>query len=72
MASATKCDRCGKYYDVNNNTLIGRKQNVTMAGIVTESKDGRYIDSYDLCDECANDFIEFINGREISEAGMVR
>ena len=68
MATAKKCDRCGKYYDKN----IEHKQNIngrlyyedgmcftiaTMVEVTTDFKD--------LCDECLDKLHIFLNGAEL-------
>ena len=65
MATAKKCDRCGKYYDKN----IEHKQNIngrlyyedgmcfTSAEVTTDFKD--------LCDECLDKLHIFLNGAEL-------
>ena len=65
MATAKKCDRCGKYYDKN----IEHKQNIngrlyyedgmgfTSAEVTTDFKD--------LCDECLYKLHIFLNGAEL-------
>ena len=68
MATAKKCDRCGKYYDKN----IEHKQNIngrlyyedgmcftiaTIADVTTDFKD--------LCDDCLDKLHIFLNGAEL-------
>lgn len=68
MATAKKCDRCGKYYDKN----IEHKQNIngrlyyedgmcftitTLAELTTDFKD--------LCDDCLDKLHIFLNGAEL-------
>lgn len=67
MATAKKCDRCGKYYDKNT----AYKQNVcgrayfedgmcftTVAELCGSAKD--------LCDDCLNKLHMFLNGAELN------
>ena len=66
MATAKKCDRCGKYCDKNT----GHKQNVrgkdyyedgmcftTVAGVCDYFKD--------LCDDCLEELHMFLNGAKL-------
>lgn len=48
MSAAKKCDRCGKYY-VGTDTLVSTLHQ----GVVIP---------YDLCDECFDDFKNFMSG----------
>lgn len=41
MASAFECDRCGKYYTVDKNTIVG----------FTDKASGENKD-YDFCEDC--------------------
>jgi hypothetical protein len=72
MATARKCDRCGKYYDRNElerscANYSGRMARIShlkvytnFHGIMDSS------DEYDLCDECWEKFFKFI-GEEVEE-----
>ena len=48
MASARKCDRCGKYYGSGKNN--SNKKDVR--GIATIKENGAAIEIIDLCPEC--------------------
>lgn len=64
MASAKKCDRCGKYYDANIVHKPRNAENVhrRIGGVKTSVAEGKYNDeSFDLCDCCICDFYIFIN-----------
>lgn len=57
MASAKKCDRCGKYYVINKTkrsihecTVIG----IRIVNNITNSK------MYDLCDDCIDALFDFM------------
>lgn len=57
MASAKKCDRCGKYYVINKTkrsiyecTIIG----IRIVNTMTNSK------MYDLCDDCIDALFDFM------------
>lgn len=52
MSTAKKCDRCGTYHDGQINKL-------------TTTDHDRYVlteHSFDLCDECMDEFNDFMNG----------
>lgn len=51
MAKAKKCDRCGKYYD--DNFSFGKWLDYKYNGLLGPK-------SYDICNECAKDFEDFI------------
>ena len=66
MASALKCDRCGKLYE----EYAGQK--VVEGGFSYNglSLENRIMSRhYDLCPDCMSDFIKFINAYLIKEAG---
>ena len=67
MATAKRCDRCGKYYDKN----IEHKQNINGRlyyedgmCFTTVSYDV-YADCKDLCDECLDKLHIFLNGAKL-------
>lgn len=59
MATARKCDRCGKYYDENKKYRydlgIG-----TVIGLRFETLNGNISSRIDLCDECLGKIKEFL------------
>ena len=59
---AKKCDRCGRYYDQNNNTygLVGYK-NDCLTGIRTMHY-GQRDATLDLCDGCLEKLIAWLKG----------
>lgn len=66
MANAKKCDRCGKYYEnneehrfIHSGKIIGMVKKV--------SADGTNSISYDLCDSCLTDFGLFMDGLKIED-----
>lgn len=66
MAKATKCDRCGKYYDENREhqkNINGHKGYYD--GFVTTTTSGFYPDTLELCDECITELKLFINGAKV-------
>ena len=68
MAKAHKCDRCGNYYEKNNNRLIPNGfSKATMAAIMPLTISNDHGRRYDLCDDCANEFMKFINMEETDD-----
>lgn len=61
MASAKKCDACGKYYDDNKRfETSGRMCGAILAGVTTASNGGS--DKwFDLCDNCLETLLLFLN-----------
>lgn len=57
MSIAMKCDRCGQYVDIGNNSRKVRCEVKTMTLIAN-------IRGYDLCEECAKELNEFMRGRK--------
>lgn len=63
MASAKKCDRCGRYYDRNTKYKANGHSNHNLDGVATTNTVGMVERSYDLCDECITEFFEqFLTG----------
>ena len=56
MSKALKCDRCGKFYELN---LLEDEK--TVRGVVLQDRRGYTITEYDLCDECRDQLLEFLN-----------
>ena len=72
MASAKKCDRCGKYYDANifHNPRSVEQDYRHIGGVKTSVVEGMWTDeSFDLCDYCIDDFYNFINEFKEKENG---
>lgn len=57
MSIAMKCDRCGQYVDIGNNSREVHCEVKTMALVPN-------IREYDLCEECAKELNGFIRGRK--------
>ena len=57
MSIAMKCDRCGQYVDIGNNSREVRSEVKTMASIPN-------IREYDLCEERSKELNGFIRGRK--------
>lgn len=59
MSQAMKCDRCGKFYTIENrvNTLHKRQ----IGGLAIEISKGNVIQHYDLCDSCISKLLKFMN-----------
>lgn len=59
MASARKCDRCGKLYEYYDKTDMGKING--MAFIVKDDTFGSYrVQDYDLCPDCMGELIKWI------------
>ena len=56
MSKALKCDRCGKFYELN---LLEDEKIVR--GAVLQDRCGYAIRESDLCDECRDQLLEFLN-----------
>ena len=65
MAAAKKCDRCGKYYDKNEQykTSTGGCKSV-LDGVAFTEKNGSVTDAYDLCDDCITLLKEWLKGEK--------
>ena len=61
MATAKKCDRCGKYYDKNEPYTVGGRI-TAIDGMAFTLKDGSVIDPVDLCDECIKLLEKWLKG----------
>ena len=57
MASATKCDRCGNYYDKNKG--VHSVNGCFVMGIRLETS-GPYYQILDLCDPCISELYTFL------------
>ena len=66
MAIAKKCDRCGKYYDINTTHVppINLKE-CYEDGIWLGTTNVKCSDVKDLCDECLDKLHMFLNGAEL-------
>lgn len=65
MADAKKCDRCGKYYEKNEEhkyTEEMQHKSMIAARIQIRSVSGFMLTDYDMCDECLSRFKEFMDG----------
>lgn len=64
--NAKKCDRCGKYYDRNNAKLKGYDGVIAGVSLVRCGVPSgiRYIEEKDLCDECIEEFQDFMKNKE--------
>ena len=56
MSNALKCDRCGKFY-----VLDLLEDEKTVRGAVLQDRRGYTITEYDLCDECRDQLLDFLN-----------
>jgi hypothetical protein len=59
MATARKCDRCGKYYDENKKYRYDLTMG-TVIGLRFETRQGFNSSRIDLCDECLGKIKEFL------------
>ena len=63
---AKKCDRCGKFYELYTEKSKCRAKDVNGIAFVHICTNGDYSgtksDGYDLCPECLNAVIDFVNG----------
>lgn len=59
MAQAMKCDRCGKFYTIENQINILHKRRI--GGLSIETSKGNVIQYYDLCDSCISKLLKFMN-----------
>lgn len=59
---AFMCDRCGNFYFKNKGVNIGYDTDRYLGGVNTVVSDGLVFKHYDLCDECIDDFMNFIKG----------
>lgn len=67
MANAKKCDRCEKYYDTNHKKLPNYGGYIFGVALVRTSTLHRYGKEFDLCDDCLNEFMRFLDGAELEE-----
>lgn len=54
MATVKRCDRCLRVFEGSKNEI----------GASTRGLEGLFADFYDLCDDCMDDFYEFMRGAE--------
>ena len=59
MATARKCDMCGKYYDENKKYRYDFCME-TVIGLRFETLNGNNSSRIDLCDECLGKIKEFL------------
>lgn len=60
MSTAYKCDRCGKYYDVDG--LVRTGISVVYGPLVSSE--------YDLCKECMAELVKWLNERKEQNDGQ--
>lgn len=66
MSKALKCDRCGKFYEKNEEHKLTYNGCKTVPdGVATTTANGFCNKNYDLCDQCLNDFLYFMNGGKV-------
>lgn len=65
MASAKKCDRCGKYYDKNEqHQACSNGYKSIINGVAFTMKNGELAETYDLCDDCIARMKEWLKGEK--------
>lgn len=63
MATARKCDRCGKYYDENSRYNLHGEKLIGIRFVSVTYKTERF----DLCDDCLHELRLFIGIKSIEE-----
>lgn len=67
MARAKKCDACGKFYEESkfiwSSNLTPSNNHHILEMIRVYDQIGNVVGSYDLCDDCAEKFDRFLNGK---------
>ena len=64
VATAKKCDRCGKYYDNNEPYKLGNGRISAIDGIAFTLKDGDVTGACDLCDDCIKLLMKWLEGEK--------
>lgn len=68
MADAKKCDRCGNYYDENaKHKVTINSCKTVISEVCTYTRSGHAYKPYDLCDNCIDDFFEFMCNRQLEK-----
>lgn len=68
MANARKCDRCGCYYDENTKHKVNASgQKTVISEVCTYTICETAYRLYDLCDNCIDDFFEFMCNRQLEK-----
>ena len=67
MATAKKCDRCGKYYEPYHFNIDNNKFMNTL--VITNENDNKTIDivntrQFDLCQDCCEEFIFWLKNKD--------
>lgn len=66
MAQATKCDRCGRYFDENG--IVAKaaiEPDEVLIGVSTRTAYKKTDERFDLCDKCIGEFFNFMAGLHI-------
>ena len=63
MANAKKCDRCGKFYRLEDKNFKTTSSRVVMAARLLD-RSGYSLNDYDLCDDCAAALYDFLTNYE--------
>ena len=77
MAKAVKCDRCGKFYTLDEKKfrVEGNCTKGVFEYIKTYSKTDNLIQLFDLCDDCAEDLWNWLNDSnnyQVIDVGCVK
>ena len=67
MAKAYQCDRCNKYYMKNKKIMIPGNPTSIRATEVTIYASTKYVKSYELCDECLTELINWLGFRTVTK-----
>lgn len=59
MANAKRCDRCGKFYMNDDSRFKSRGIYVDYISLI--SKNGSVIDKYDLCNNCLEHLVKWLD-----------
>lgn len=67
MSKALKCDRCGKFYEKNEEHVFEeifsiRKKPIARVSLTNE--DGNLVEEFDLCDDCMGGLLAFLKEKE--------
>lgn len=65
MAKALKCDRCGKFYTLNEKQVHVDGTRIDYVKLFRS--DGAFGPTFDLCDDCVKKLMIFLNYGKISE-----
>ena len=68
LSRVIRCDRCGKRYDMNERYQTrGGVEGSVLSGITTITGMGLRDESYDLCDECIGELLDWLRNEQNDE-----